>query len=284
MPLTSSAIAACYSQGQSLFSPWTKNPTQTTSSGIWFDLSMSPGNPVAQYYFSTPLTAAPLSYSSEGGLNHGPNAAAGFKYLHKLTCQTTLSTAAPLTLELLDYCMYYPGISMDVGVQSMVNNITLPRYTDYQGIMIMAVEQNPYVGGARFRVSYTNQSGVSNTTPYVVCNSQAVAGTIATSATATASIPGRFLPLAYGDSGVQSIQSIEFASSDTGLLCLVLVKSIATFQIFETTAVCEYDLWRDFSILPRIPNDAYLNFIALPVGTLASAPIQGSITTFWSDN
>jgi hypothetical protein len=88
--------------------------------------------------------------------------------------------------------------------------------------------------------------------------------------------------LQRGDSGVRSIDSVEFFTSDVGLLALVLVYPLATFQICEVNAPCEYDLLRDFSILPKIEDDAYLNFIALPVGTLASAQILGSLTTLWS--
>lgn len=283
MSLYVSDITQAYASGQSLYRSWNKAPTQTTASGIWFDLSMSPGNPAAQYYFATPLTATALARSTDGGLDHGPNVSPNKKYLHKLLVHTVLATAVPLTLELMDYLMFYPGIAMDVGTQTLTTNITLPRYPTGAGVMMMAIEQNPYVGSAQFRVTYTNQDGVAGrVTPTFTCNTQTVAGTVATSAATRAGACGRFLSLASGDSGVRSIDSVEFLSSDVGLLALVLVKPLATFQIAEVTAPCEYDLLRDFSILPTIEDDAYLNFIALPVGTLASAQILGSLTTIWS--
>jgi hypothetical protein len=77
------------------------------------------------------------------------------------------------------------------------------------------------------------------------------------------------------------VQSIEFFNSDVGLLALALVKPLANVQIFETTAPNEYDMLRDFGTLPEIKDDAYLNMIALPVGTLAGAQIIGSMTTIW---
>lgn len=283
MSLYISDIASAYENGQTLYRSWSKAPTQATSSGIWFDLSMSPGNPPAQYYFATPLIAAPLARSTDGGLDHGPNVSPSKKYLHKILVQTVLATAVPLTLELMDYLMFYPGIAMDVGVQTLTTGITLPRYPTGAGVMMMAIEQNPYVGSARFAVTYTNQNGIAGrVTPTFTCNTQTVAGTVATSASTQAGACGRFLALQQGDSGVRSIDSIEFFSSDVGLLALVLVYPLATIQISEVNSPCEYDLLRDFSILPRIEDDAYLNFIALPVGTLASAQILGSLTTLWS--
>lgn len=284
MALTSKEIEAAYREGRRLFRSWSKAPTQTTASGIWFDLSMSPGNPFAQYYFATPLTATALKRSTDGGLDHGPDVGSSYqKFLTRFEIQTITATAAPLTIEVQDYLAFYPGIAMDVGVQTLTTGITIPRQTNGRGVQMMVIEQNPYIGGAQFQVTYRNQDGVSGkTTPVVTCNTQIAAGTVATSATATAGATGRFLPLARGDSGVQYPESIEFFTADVGLLAIVLVSPIAGVTIFETTQPNYYDLWQDFAILPRIQDDAYLNMIALPVGTLAGANISGNLTTIWS--
>jgi hypothetical protein len=34
---------------------WRKTPSQVTTAGLWFDLSMSPGRPVPKYWFDAPL-------------------------------------------------------------------------------------------------------------------------------------------------------------------------------------------------------------------------------------
>jgi hypothetical protein len=39
---------------------WRKAPHPTTVTGNWFDLSMTPGNPSAQYYAASPLIATQL--------------------------------------------------------------------------------------------------------------------------------------------------------------------------------------------------------------------------------
>jgi hypothetical protein len=246
---------------------------------------MCSGNPIAQYYSGVTLTSTALKRSTDVGLNHGqPVTSAYKKFLHKVDLQVVSATAAPLTLELMDYLMFYGGISMDAGVQSMTNSISLPRWSTDRGIQMMLVELFPYAGSATCQVTYTNQDGVAGkVTPIVTLNTQAVFGTVATSAPTTAGAGGLFLPLEKGDSGVQSVQSIEFfGAGDVGVLALVLVKPLATMHIVEVTQPTMFDLWQDFAILPEIKDDAYLNFAALPAGTLAGANIIGNITTFWS--
>lgn len=48
-------------------SSWRKAPTQTTGVGVWFDLSMSPGNPVPNYYIGTPGIFVPLAHRRMAG-------------------------------------------------------------------------------------------------------------------------------------------------------------------------------------------------------------------------
>lgn len=283
MPANVASIIAAYDAGQSLYRTWRKVPTQTTGSGIWFDLSLSPGNPVPQYYAAAPLTAIALARSTDGGLDHGPNVSPLTKHLHKFMAMTQTATAVPLPIILCDYLMYYPFVAMDAGDQTMTNVVTIPRYTTGAGVEIMAVEVAAQVGGAQFYVTYTNSDGVAGrVTATVRCNTQTVNGTIITSAPTTAGAAGPFLPLQRGDSGVRSIQSVTFLSGDVGLISLVLVKPLASHSIYGITAPVEADFLIDRSILPIIKDDAYLNMIVHPSGTLAAAPLNGEIQTFWS--
>ena len=282
MTLTYTDIQACYDNGRWRRSGFHKVPNQTTASGIGFDLSMSPGNPTAQYYGGSPLVSTLLARSTDGGLDHGANKSPYKKYLHQLDIQATLSTAVPLTIDILDYCAFYSGIGMDAGVQTFTNSATTSRYTS--GLQMMLVEQFPYVGGATCQVTYKNDQGVSGkTTPVITLNTQTSFGTLATDAPATAGASGRFLPLARGDSGVMYPESIEFfGAGDVGVLALVLVMPIASAMIYETTARCPWDFLLHQGVMPVIEDDAYLNFICTPPGTLSGGVIRGSITTIWS--
>lgn len=273
--------------GQSAFATWRKAPTQTTGANIWFDLSMSPGNPVPNYYAAAPNIAVPLSQSVDGGIYHGGNVAQlGYtKYLKTFAAMTSLSTAVPLPLLLCDYLMYYPFVDMSVtDFQSLTTNVALPRFPDGNGVRIIAVEVagQSGAGNPQFQVQYTNQDGVTGRlTRPVACNTQVVNGTLINTAAATNFCNGPFLPLQSGDTGVRLIEGIQFYTADVGLISLVLVKPIEDHIIRTTDAWAERSCFTDFSSMPAIADDAYLNLLCCPNGTLSAAPIHGYIQTIW---
>ena len=123
------------------------------------------------------------------------------------------------------------------------------------------------------------------TTTSVLMSTQFVNGTILCSQNGGATYPhaGPFLPLQTGDTGVRSVQSVTIGGTgDVGLFALVLVKPLASISLYEITAASETDYLLDTSTLPVIEDDAYLNFIALPTGTLSGAPIIGILETTWN--
>jgi hypothetical protein len=207
------------------------------------------------------------------------------EHLYRFTAISLTTTAVPLPVILCDYLLYYPFVDMSVtDAQPMIVGETLSRYTDGAGVQIMAVEVASQVGGVSFFVTYTNSAGVAGrVTQTVTCNTQISIGTIITTAQATAGCIGPFLPLQSGDSGVRSIESITFLSGDVGLITLVLVKPLLTLGIYDITGPAEKEtITQTPGSLPQIMDDAYLNLIAFPVGTLASAPILGTIETVFT--
>jgi hypothetical protein len=283
VPANVKEILDAYDAGKYLIRSWRKVPSQATASGIWFDLSMSPGNPPPQYYAAAPLAATVLARSTDGGLDHGPNVSPATKYLRKFLAMTQTATAVPLPIYLLDYLMFYSFVTMDVGTQDLINTNTLTRYTDGAGVQVMAIEVAAQVGGAQFRFTYTNSAGVAGrVSQTVTCNTQVVNGTVITSAPTTLGCAGPFIPLQAGDTGVRSIQQVEFLTGDVGLIALVLVKPLASASIYDITAPVEVDYLINQNQMPIIRDDAYLNMIVHPSGTLAAAPIQGLIETMWS--
>lgn len=355
---------------------WRKVPTQTTGSGIWFDLSMSPGNPVPNFYAAAPVESKALAQSTDGGMFHGglsspvtvtfaasdatgllmtttsdypsltkvrftttntlpaglavdtdywtirasdttsriatseafvalnkfipfdPLTPANFgagtqkiierpnavKHLRRVMAMTVTTTAVPLPCILCDYLMYYPFVDMSTtDAQPMTQVDTIPRYADGAGVQIMAVLVASQIGGTSFFVTYTNSAGeTGRTSATVTCNTQTVNGTIVSTAPATAGCAGPFLPLQAGDTGVRSIESCTFLTGDVGLITLVLVKPLASFSIYDITGPAERDMILDGVQLPVIKDDAYLNLICYPRGTLASAQIMGTIETVWN--
>ena len=273
--------------GQYTFFTWRKASTQATTQGVWYDLSMSPGNPVPNYYAAAPLNSIVLSQSTDGGLFHGGAVSPQKRYLKTFGAMANAATALPMPIMILDYLMYYPFFD-DSGAGPQLTNVgvaspaSLTRYTSGGGVQIMAVSVAARTGGQTFSVSYTNSLGVSGrTTSTFVENVSTFTGAILTSQVALNTV-GPFLTLQAGDTGVRSIESVTMNGPDVGLFTLVLVKPIATTSIRGIDAFCEKNYLMDECGLPEIKDDAYLNMICLPMGVLNATALNGYIQTIWN--
>lgn len=250
-----------------------KTPSQTTVSPVPFDLSMAAGNPTAQFYASEPLVAALIN--AKHGLSVGGDPTAT-NHLAELMVLSTSSGFAPGSFMLCDYLLYYPFVDMDnTDTQMMDNTVTLPRYQSGLGVRIFAVAQSPSIGNGAFSVTYVNQDGVTKSTGTIACSSGVtnIASSIIRS--------GFFLPLAVGDTGVQSITSVTFSSANGGLAAFVLVKPLTSIELEETISPAEINYYKDHPSLPRILQGAVLNFIAMSGATAAGAALIGTIKTIW---
>lgn len=272
--------------GRSTYYSFRKTPAVVTTSSVWFDMSMSPGNPAPQYYAAAPLLATQLT-QSDGGLNHGGNVSPLSKFVHRFLAMSASATGLPMPVMLCDYLMYYPFC--DTGTndeQLMTNSVTLPRYTSGEGVQIMAVSVAPNSGLAQptFTVNYTNSAGTAGRTSRTMTMNTATAnGSILTSDTTDVTSIGPFVGLADGDKGVRSIESVTLpAVTEVGLFALVLVRPIMTFALLEQTAPTEVEPIRTLGGPVRVYDGAYLNMIALPAGSLSGVGIFGELTTVWN--
>lgn len=271
---------------------WRKTITPATTTGLWFDLSMSSGNPPAKYWFdSTPMTAKQIKQSTDGGIFHGPNVSPSTKYLRTMTtiCHSG-SIGLPMTMYLLDYLLYYPTIDESItGSQSFDNTETLPRYTDGDGVQVIAVSLASRTGGQSFNFSYTNQDGVSGrTSQTVVQNTATATGHIVTSGTATLNSANPFIGLQLGDTGVRSIESVNMLGADVGLFALILVRPLAQTAVVGTqmttagtSTVFEKDFFIHSGVLPIIQDDAYLSTLIVGTNTLAGVILSGDLKVIW---
>jgi hypothetical protein len=276
-------------EGRYLYASWRKQPTQTTAAGIWFDLSMSPGNPSPNYYIGSPNTFTLLKQSTDGGLRHGGNVntLGRKKFLRKMMAQQVLGTGSPLPCKLMDYIGFYPFIDESIlDEQFMDNTVSPTRYADGKGVQLMPVVVAGQTGDQTFTVKYTNQDGITDRiTEQARMTTQFVNGTVLHSIQASSTYVnnGPFLTLQKGDSGVRSVQSVTIEGvGDVGLFSLVLVKPLASFSLFTVDSPTEVDYWQDMASMPEILDDAYLNLVALPNGTLSGAPINGILETVFN--
>lgn len=280
-----SLINSAYDEGRYVLSNFRKVPAIAATAGMHVDLSMAPGSPTPNYYLGNELTATVPTNWYRKGIWHGGAVDPYKKYLHKICMFSSGAAMAPAPFYLCDYLMYYPIIDMDsTDTQNFDNTVTLPRYTDGLGVQAFLVATNPYIGGAMFQITYTNSDGVSGRiSQLTTTNTATYIGTLVSSNTAMASKNDAFIGLQAGDKGIRSVQSIVFSSANGGLATLVLCRPIATLMTRETTAWAEFDFIKDKPSMPRIYDDAYLNFLVMPSATVAAVPLTGEAWFIWDN-
>lgn len=287
--------------GRNWLGSFRKVPGVTTIAGQWFDYSTAAGSPVPNYYASSPLTAAALDGGK--GLPTGPACTPARKHVlrwHMINgaAGATTTTSQNQALYLLDYLLYYPFIDLDAAGedQAMDNTTTLARYTDGAGVQMMLVAQAATIGGGQFTVTYTNQNGTAGRiTPVHFCVAAQPFGALVSANGAAAGVTP-FLSLQDGDSGVRSVQSINFSVPNGGLAALVLVKPLmtsysmeesrrtttGTLESFGSVALVEVMSMR--APTARIFDDSYVHFIGCgAAGSLSGTQMTGILETVWNN-
>jgi hypothetical protein len=276
---------------------WRKTPSAATGADMWSDLAVTSGNPPAAYWFaSTPLVSKPIYQSDQGGIYHGPNVSPSKKYLRSILTQHNRTSTGTfnlyVTAVLCDYLMYYPTIDEGTtDVQTMTNTYTLPRYESGEGVQMILVTTALRTGNPTLTINYTNSDGNSKTTGVITLNSVAATGTVANSANTAIFNSGLYVPLASGDKGVRSVESVTMLTTDVGLFSILLVKPLAQTMFMDrnsTTAGVylatpnEKDFLLPTDTMPQIYDDAFLNFFVLPQESLQNSQLTGDLKVIWT--
>jgi hypothetical protein len=270
-----------------------------TVANDFVDYTYFAGNPVANFYASSPLEAAVVE------ANRGiyiPSVSPASQFVKCITVMSAASSATGTSnqnqrLLLADYLMYYPFVDTDaVGEQQdTIQTTSLPRYTSGEGVQMMAVAQSAASTVGQFTVRYTNSDGVSGRTSQNTFTKVVSGGGTLVSSTSNAVAGSQpFIQLQAGDKGVRSVESVTFTAAGGGLMCLVLVKPL---QHFYSTQECRrtttgnlesYGAASQFeSVIHRAPvriqDGALLGIIGLGnAGSLASSVLVGTLETTWS--
>jgi hypothetical protein len=254
----------------------------TSNNGVWFDYAMVSGTPVAQFYASEPLVSAEIQ--QKNSLYVGPDIAPRTKHLHRiLMTPLTGGTGVPVNFVLCDYLLYYPFIDGDsTDLQEMVNSVSIPRYENGEAVQMYLVAQGTYTGGGNVTVTYTNSKNISGRVSTTAMNQNFTTGNFATTGGFSNS-SGPFLPLASGDTGIKSVESIQFSQVVSGIFCLVLVRPIVSMFIKEGTAPVERDYIVQHPSIPTIKDGAKLNFIGCPSGNTSGNSFAGLFETVIGD-
>lgn len=247
----------------------------------WHDLSYAAGNPVANYYASAPLVAAVLS--GRDGIDTGPAPAAGMQKLLRVATLLPGATGGVRTFWFLDYCLYYPFVDGDGGLQDLDNTVPMPRYGG-EGCQVMAVCQGTGLSTADVRITYTNSAGVAGRQATTTLNLAAAPGVLASSlapGTAYAYPSAPWMQLQAGDSGVRSIEQVEPLAAAGGIFALVLAKPLlVAVAPTATAAPVEVDALADRITVKHFEHGAYIHAIAH--ATAAGTPnVLGCLKTIW---
>lgn len=274
---------------------WQKSTFATTAhtAGLWYSLMRGGGNPAADTILGTGTNLAFQALSdavaTASGIPHGGNVGGGtgFKVLLNAAAQTAAATTAPCVLMLVDILGFYPVTTVTTtGAQTLNNTVTLPRYTDGAGVQAF-LTPSTVMGAAtpNITLNYTNSAGTAGkATPATlpIGNTAAAVTSIVHSGTGTGKY-GPFIPLAAGDAGIRSVQSINLSASYvSGVLNLVLCKPIMTLPITTLGVTAERDLVNQFASMPRIYDGACLNWLMLAgAATPVASPLSGHLEFGW---
>jgi hypothetical protein len=202
------------------------------------------------------------------GLYTGGNVSPLIKNILNVSAYSAASSAVPGVLMLVDQVAMFTVSSVTTtGPQSFTGTQTLPRYVTGAGLQAFIVPSVVMGSGSpTIRLNYTNAAGVSGrltpASPVLpTSNSTNPVGEIIYSGTGGGKY-GPFMPLAAGDTGIRSIETINLSATHTsGALVVVLCKPIFTLPLTTLGVASERDLVNQLPSMPRIFDGANLQWL-----------------------
>ncbi len=267
----------------------------TTTNG-WIDYTYFAGSPPANFYASTPATAAVVE--ADKGFRF-PSVAPATQHIKNVMLMSAAASATSTTngrqeIAICDYLLYYPFLDTDaIGEeQTLDNTVTIPRYTSGQ---VVAVSQSASSAIGQFTFTYTNQDGVSGRVSQVNRTFIVSGGGQVVGASLNGASYNPFLYLQAGDTSVRSIESVTMTGAGGGLMCLLIVKpllkTVVTQECRRTTTgnLESYGACDELSSIihqagaPKLKDGAVVGMLAAGyAGSRASSVLTGVIETVWN--
>ncbi len=261
------------------------------TAGRWYEMLSLNGSPVGTAFPGTALTWKTCDESTGDGTNafgipNGGNVSTDIKHILNMAAWATAATGVPSTLMLVDVQGYYPGINMNSNSpQALLGTPTL-RYSNGVGVRaFLCARATTGATAHNIALSYTNQSATAGRTlpVTVAATASAIVPHIVHSGTA-ANNYGPFLPLAQGDTGIQSVQTVTLsaASGTASTAALVLAKPLAQITLGVASLMTEKDLPNQIPSLPQVKDGACLGFLlGAGAAVAASTTFAGQTEVVW---
>jgi hypothetical protein len=227
--------------------------------------------------------------ATPNGLYTGGNVSPSVKNVLNASAYSAAATTAPCILMLVDQLAVYTVSTVTTtGAQAFTGTQTLPRYADGKGVQAYIVPSIVTGAGTpTIQLNYTNPAAtaarLTPATPVLpTAATTAPVGQIIYSGTGAGKY-GPFMPLAAGDTGILSIQSINLSATMTsGCINVVLCKPLLTLPITALGVASERDLLNQLPSLPRIYDGANLQWLIYAgAATPANSAFYGSLDTVW---
>jgi len=253
------------------------------AAGWWADLSMAAGTPKYNAYVGTQGQGTPLTGAGNFGIYAGESVAPLTKHLNRIALSTNGATFAPAKFVLCDYVYFIPLVDMDSTDLQGFDNLTnpMPRFQHGRDLNAMLVTTTPQTGNAAATITYTNQDGVPGRTSTFNVLGPSNVGNCNSSLSSAAGGMNPFIPLASGDYGIQSIDSIQMSASAGGFCAIVLARPLASILIREANTVTEHFFMKHKPSLPQIDDGAYLSFVFSSGVAATSSVIRGEVELYW---
>lgn len=266
--------------------------------GNAYDLAPATGNPSnSGIYSGTALNAQVPTEASGWGIYHGGNVSADTKQVLNAQCSFTGTTAAPGIATLVDVALYYPGINLLLTtLQTMTNTNTLTRWTDGRGLrpflVMTALTGNPASTPVQSVFNYRNQSDVDAAFSGMTIN-YTTGGTAIppvgkiVHAGPQANLPGMFLPLNTGDTGIKRLNTFQLSTAYTtatvATACMVLCRPLLSIPLVAPGVPGERSFLFHAPARTIVPDGACLTWLyQANAATAAASVFQGHLDFGWS--
>lgn len=252
---------------------------------VFGDASIGSGSPNYNAYLGNALEATQMIGAGNRSIYVGPGISTE-RYLLSLSLTMAGSIGYFATTYFLDYLLSYAYVDLDSTDEQLLDNpVTLPRYTSGEGVRMIALMQTPGTGlGATMTVKYTNSDGVAGRTVVMGARSSGGIGVNIVAQSSAFNATGPFAPMANGDKGVRSVESVQLDGGIGGFAVIALVKPLTTLAANELLSTVEKDFLREHANLPRIYDGAFLNYLFnLAINTSSLVPVIGQAQFVWTE-
>lgn len=240
---------------------------------------------ISQTVASTTITGT----AYPNGLNHGGDVSTDVKHVLNASVFSAAATTAPCVWMLVDVLAQYTISTVTTtGAQSFTGGAAWPRYADGNGVRAFLTPSIVMGAGTpTVQLSYTNPSDTSGrltpTTPALpLINATAPVGSVPYSGTGVGKY-GPFLPLAQGDNGIKSVQSINFSATMTsGCENLIICKPLLILPVTTVGVASERDFLNQLPSLPRVYDGADLQWLMYAgAATPVNSAFYGHLDFVW---